>query len=95
MFYILCFIIVLFKKYNNNFCPGLIAVGSDADIVIWNPNKSRIISAQTHHHAVDFNIFEGMEVKKIHSYLNQGLIYCISLFIFFLTEQSLQIFSLD
>jgi dihydroorotase-like cyclic amidohydrolase len=64
MFYILCFIIVLFKKYNNNFCPGLIAVGSDADIVIWNPNKSRIISAQTHHHAVDFNIFEGMEVKN-------------------------------
>jgi len=44
---------------------GLIAPGSDADIVIWNPNKTRVISAETHHHAVDFNIFEGMEVHGI------------------------------
>merc|ERR1711934_172124 len=35
---------------------GLIAPGSDADIVVWNPNKTRVISASTHHHAVDFNI---------------------------------------
>ena len=37
---------------------GCIAVGSDADIVVWNPQKTRIISAKTHHQAVDFNIFE-------------------------------------
>ncbi len=37
-------------------------MGSDADIVVWNPHKTRVISAKTHHHAVDFNIFEGMEV---------------------------------
>lgn len=38
---------------------GLIRVGSDADVVVWDPNHKKIISAANHHHKVDFNIFEG------------------------------------
>merc|ERR1711963_1361986 len=51
---------------------GLIAPGSDADIVVWNPNKTRVISAKTHHHAVDFNIFEGQEVHGIAEWVLTG-----------------------
>lgn len=39
---------------------GIIAIGSDADIIVWDANATRKISKETHHHAVDFNIFEGM-----------------------------------
>ena len=42
---------------------GTIAVGSDADILVWDPNETRTISASSHHMNVDNNIFEGMQVK--------------------------------
>jgi len=42
---------------------GAISVGADADIVVWDPEATKTISAKTHHQNIDFNIFEGMKVK--------------------------------
>ncbi len=42
---------------------GSIAVGGDADIVVFDPTSTSTISAKTHHHRCDRNIFEGFTVK--------------------------------
>ena len=44
---------------------GTIAVGSDADIVVFDPDEESVISAQTHHMNVDYNLYEGMKVKGV------------------------------
>jgi len=41
---------------------GTIAVGSDADIVIFDPQKKHTLSANNHHSNVDYSLFEGREV---------------------------------
>src|SRR6202167_4627895 len=41
---------------------GVLAAGSDADIVVWEPKADHLISAKTHHMRVDYSMFEGFKV---------------------------------
>lgn len=52
---------------------GTIAVGSDADIIIMDPNEKHIVSAKTHHMNVDYSGYEGWELTgKIKTVLLRG-----------------------
>lgn len=42
---------------------GAIVEGADADIVVWDPSITKTISASNHHSILDYNVFEGFEVK--------------------------------
>jgi dihydropyrimidinase len=42
---------------------GTIAVGSDADLVVWDPSATGVRSARTHHSRCDRNLYEGMPTR--------------------------------
>ncbi|WP_298903843.1 dihydropyrimidinase [uncultured Psychroserpens sp.] len=42
---------------------GTIAIGSDADIVIFDPKKEHTISVETHHMNCDYSSYEGQKVR--------------------------------
>lgn len=52
---------------------GAIVEGADADIVVWDPKITKTISASNHHSILDYNVFEGFEVKAQSRYtLSRG-----------------------
>jgi dihydropyrimidinase len=42
---------------------GSVSVGADADLVVYDPNRTRTISAATHHMEVDYSCYEGRQVQ--------------------------------
>jgi dihydropyrimidinase len=44
---------------------GAIVEGADADIVVWDPNATKTIAADKQQSAIDYNVFEGIEVKGL------------------------------
>src|SRR5271169_567574 len=52
---------------------GAIAIGSDADLVVFDTSAEQVISASTHHMRVDYSMFEGIRVKGMpKSVLSRG-----------------------
>ena len=47
---------------------GAVLVGADADLVVWDPEKEKTISASSQQSAIDYNVFEGKQVKGLPRY---------------------------
>ncbi len=44
---------------------GAVLVGADADLMVWDPKRSKTISAKTQQSVIDYNVFEGFEVTGL------------------------------
>ncbi|MCB0824218.1 MAG: dihydropyrimidinase [Bacteroidales bacterium] len=47
---------------------GIIQAGSNADLLVWDPNAKQKISAKTHHQNCDLNVYKGFEVQGLPKY---------------------------
>lgn len=65
------------KLFNIYPQKGNISVGADADLVLWDPQATKTLSAKTQHSKGDFNVFEGRSVRGLPSHtVSQGkLVY--------------------
>jgi dihydropyrimidinase len=48
---------------------GTIAVGADADLVVWDPKKEHVLSQKTLHMRIDYSPFEGQKVTGAPSHV--------------------------
>jgi dihydropyrimidinase len=65
------------KLFNIYPQKGSVSVGADADLVLWDPQATKTLSAKTQHSKGDFNVFEGRNVRGLPSHtVSQGkLVY--------------------
>ncbi|MBP1861265.1 dihydropyrimidinase [Rhizobium herbae] len=56
---------------------GAILVGADADLVVWDPQRSKTISAASQQSAIDYNVFEGKQVTGLPRYTLTGGVVAI------------------